>query len=157
MNRARIAVPILALAWVLGACGGSGQARIPDKGPMPDGGDFTGVWYSPEYGEMHLIQDGRAVRGWYQKNERTGTISGETHGNVLRFNWQEEREMVVGKPTTTRGRGYFVYDIEVTDHGHDIHKVQGEWGLDGKDTGGGPWTATKSRKGTPKATPPRGE
>jgi hypothetical protein len=157
MNRALAAVSLLSLVWALSACGGGGKARIPDKGPMPDGGTFTGVWYSAEYGEMHLMQSGDSVRGWFEKNERRGTIEGKATGNVLRFGFEDRREMVVGKPTITRGRGYFVYDIEVTEHGHDIHSLTGEWGQDGKETGGGPWTTTKARRGTPKAAPPRGD
>ena len=25
-------------------------------GPMPQGGDYTGVWFSPQYGELHMQQ-----------------------------------------------------------------------------------------------------
>jgi hypothetical protein len=157
MNRALAVASLLSTVLVLVGCGGAGKARISDKGPMPDGGTFTGIWYSPEYGEMHLIQSGDNVRGWFQKNERRGTIRGSVDGNVARFHWEEKREMVVGKPSVTRGRGYFVYDIETTEHGHHIHKLAGEWGTDNAEAGGGPWTATKAKRGTPKSTPPRDE
>jgi predicted small secreted protein len=153
MTRALVPASVLAVVVALAACGGGNTARTASKGPMPEGGTYTGIWYSPEYGEMHLIQTGSAVRGWFQLNERSGNLQGEVKGNVLKFRWEEKREMVVGKPTETKGRGYFVYDIETTEHGHQIHKLLGEWGHDNAERGGGPWTATKARSGTPKRTP----
>lgn len=155
-----LALAMLACALVLSACAGGSSAIRSKKGPMPEGGDYTGVWFSPEYGEMHFHQtDGRVV-GWYKKNERLGKIQGTVEGNVLRFEWEEKREMVTGKPTTTRGQGYFVYVIDHEERGeakYEVHRLEGEWGLDDDDTGGGKWTATKSRSRKPQAKPPSEE
>lgn len=146
-------------ALLLGACSG-GQARIPDKGPMPEGGTYTGVYFSPQYGEMHLIQTGHEVAGWYSQNERVGRIHGTVSGNVMHFVWEEKREMVPGKPEITRGHGYFVYHIDHEKRGeseYEVHRLEGEWGMDNDETGGGPWTATKSLRRKPEPNPPMAE
>lgn len=132
-----------ALALIAG-CGGS-SVNIPE-GPMPQGGSFTGVWHSPQYGEMHMVQTGSAVVGEYTKDERRGRIQGTVQGNVMRFEWSEQRELVSGRPITTRGRGYFRYAIG--DDGD--HYIQGEWGHDGNVAGGGPWNAVRDRRREPR-------
>lgn len=128
---------------LVGGCGGPG-VNIP-QGPMPQGGSFTGVWHSPQYGEMHMVQTGAQVIGEYTKDERRGRIQGTAQGNVLRFEWTEQREMVSGVPVTTRGRGYFVYAID--DAGD--HVVQGRWGVDNDNNSGGEWNAARDRRRQP--------
>jgi hypothetical protein len=132
-----------ALAVVAG-CGGSGVS-IPE-GPMPEGGSFTGVWHSPQYGEMHLVQTGSQVVGEYTKDERRGTIQGTVQGNVLRFEWTEQRELIQGRPVTTRGRGYFRYAID--DAGD--HNILGRWGIDDDNHSGGEWNAVRDRRRQPR-------
>jgi hypothetical protein len=112
---------------------------------MPGGGNFTGVWHSPQYGEMHMVQTGSAVVGRYTKDERSGRIQGTVQGDVMRFEWTEDREMVSGVPSTSRGRGYFRYSIDQS----GTHNVLGEWGIDDSETGGGPWNAYKMQNRRP--------
>lgn len=157
MTKASVLVT-LACALLLWGCGGASSRISAKKGPMPQGGTFTGVWFSPEYGEMHLHQNGNKVVGWYQQNERVGRIHGTVSGNILRFEFEEKREMVVGKPTTFRGEGYFAYILEKKTRGessYEVHRLDGEWWVPGSgDTS--PWTATKSKKRQPEMQPPRG-
>ncbi len=138
-----------ACGWVammlLVACGGGGAGV--SAGPMPPEGSFTGVYFSPQYGEMHMIQNGSSVIGEYKKDERSGKIQGDADGNLLRFEWTENRAMVSNRPTVTRGRGYFRYTINPT---NEEHQIDGEWGLDDNETGGGPWTAVKSKRRQPR-------
>lgn len=133
-----LAVP---LALVAG-CGGSSSGRANvSPGVMPDGGTYNGVYTSVQYGEMNLCQTGTQVIGDFRKNERYGRIQGTVQGNLLRFEWTEDRELVIGRPTRTRGRGYFQYR-----EGEDgDHYILGEWGHDDSETGGGPWRAVKMR------------
>lgn len=135
---------VVALAGVA-ACGG-GAAGV-SAGPMPDDGSFTGVYFSPQYGEMHMIQNGSSVIGEYKKDERSGRIQGDADGNLMRFEWTETRAMVSNRPTVTRGRGYFRYSVSAT---NNEHQIDGEWGLDDNETGGGPWTAVKSKRRQPR-------
>ncbi len=128
---------------VLAACGG-GSARI-HIGTMPEGASFEGVWQSPQYGNMHLCQTGSQVVGDFEKDERRGRIQGTIQGDVLRFQWEERREMVVGRPQISRGRGYF--RIQIGQDGDQY--ILGEWGHDDQETGGGPWNAAKLRRRRP--------
>ncbi len=115
---------------------------------MPSNGTFTGVWFSPQYGRMDLMQQGASVVGEYTKDERHGRLQGYAKGDVLRFEWHERREMIVGRPIETRGRGYFRYVVDADGD----HKLVGEWGHDDDEIGGGPWNGVKSKKLKPKLT-----
>ena len=142
MNRYLPALLLLTVC-LAPACGGSG-ANL-HAGPMPEGGNWHGQWQSPQYGEMHLCQTGQQVRGDYTKNERHGTLTGTVQGDLLRFSWEERRELVQGRPVITRGHGYFRYTIgEDTDH-----YFRGEWGIDDAYTGGGPWNGVRMRNRQP--------
>ena len=142
--------------WLLGTilvtlapgCGGDGihHASV-SSAPMPAGETFTGVWHSPQYGEMHITQTGAQVIGDYTQDERHGRIQGTAQGNVLRFEWSEERELISGHPTTTRGHGYFQFQIG--DDGDSY--ILGNWGHDENETGGGPWNAVRDRRRRPHA------
>ena len=130
-------------ALSVAGCGGGGVS-VP-AGPMPPNGSYTGVWHSPQYGEMHMVQTGSNVVGEYTKDERHGRIQGTVHGNVMNFEWTEERELISGVPNVTRGRGYFRYDI-----GEDgDHYIRGEWGHDSNRSGGGEWNAVRDRRRRP--------
>jgi len=113
---------------------------------MPEGGTFTGVYHSPQYGEMQLVQTGDQVVGEYTKDEREGRINGTAEGNVLHFDWTESRKLVANRPTVTKGKGYFQY---IVDAANDDHVLKGEWGLGDDETGGGPWNAWKSKSSKP--------
>jgi hypothetical protein len=150
MRRLEILVGLsMAVALSAPGCGGSSRRADVPAGPMPAGGSFTGIWHSPQYGEMQLVQTGNRVVGCYVHNERRGRIQGTVQGNLMRFEWSERREMVIGRPTMTRGRGYFQYLI-----GEDgDHYIRGEWGPDDNETGGGPWNAVRDRRRTRRPNP----
>ena len=135
----------ITLALVCGVILGCGGAQKPKADPLPDGATFYGVWQSPQYGNMHLCQSGRQVVGDYVKNERAGRIQGDIEGDLLLFQWEDRRELVIGKPQVRRGRGYF--RIEFGEDGDQY--LKGEWGMDEELSGGGPWNAVKLRKGQP--------
>jgi hypothetical protein len=143
--RASALFPLLTLLLVtVAGCGGAGRANV-SPGPMPDGETFTGVWHSPQYGEMQMVQTGNAVVGEYVHDERRGRIQGTVTGDLMRFEWSESREMVAGRPNTTRGRGYFRFEV-----GDDNDRyIVGEWGHDANETGGGPWRAVRDRRRRP--------
>ena len=144
----RIAAIINLLLTAL-ACGGGRSATVI-QGPMPKGGTFTGVYHSPQYGEMHMVQTGDQVIGEYSKDERTGKVNGTADGNVLRFEWVETRRLVSNKPTVMKGRGYFQYMVDAA---NDDHVLKGEWGHGDDETGGGPWNAWKSKRSQPELSP----
>ena len=138
----------LVLAGIFALYGGCGGApkHVIQVGPMPDGGSFTGVWFSPQYGEMHIEQNGSSAIGRYTKDERSGRIQGTVEGDVLRFEWTESRELIVGRPTETKGHGYF----KLVKHDEDdTWNLDGRWGNDASEHDGGPWTGVKSKTRKP--------
>jgi hypothetical protein len=114
---------------------------------MPAEGTFTGVYFSPQYGEMNVIQNGTAVIGEYKQEMRTGKIQGEAAGDLLKFEWVEKKAMVSNRAQETRGHGYFRYLI---DKSNGDHVIKGEWGLGDDLMGGGPWNGVKSKRREPK-------
>ena len=130
----------------LAACGGGGGGRANvTPGVMPPGETMTGVYQSPQYGEMHLVQTGVQVVAEYTHDERRGRLQGTVQGNLLRFEWTERRELVVGRPNVTRGRGYFLFSREADGSFY----LLGEWGADDNETGGGPWRSVRLRNRRP--------
>jgi len=136
----------LAVSLAVSACGGGGGGRANvTPGVMAQGETFTGVFHSPQYGEMQMVQTGNQVVGEYTKDERRGQIQGTVTGDLLRFEWSERRELVQGRPNISRGRGYFRFVV-----GEDTHfYLVGEWGHDNNETGGGPWRAVRDRRRRP--------
>ena len=134
---------LLGAVLVIG-CGGGGTNLT--AGTMPPEGTFTGVYFSPQYGEMHMVQNGSAVVGKFKKDERSGDIQGETEGDLMRFEWTELKAMVSNRPQETRGHGYFRYMLDST---NGDHVLKGRWGLGDDDTSGGEWNAYKSRSREP--------
>lgn len=130
----------LTLAFSTAACG----SKVPEvvAGKMPEGGNFTGVYFSPQYGEMNVVQNGSAVIGEYKQEMRTGKIQGEASGDLMKFEWTEHKAMVSNRAQATRGHGYFRY---VVDPGNGDHILKGEWGLGDSMLGGGPWNAYKAK------------
>ena len=144
MNTRILICSLVSLLMLVGCGGASGRADVT-PGSMPQGGSFTGVFHSPQYGEMHMMQQGSAVVGRYTKDERRGRIQGTVQGDIMRFEWTERREMVMGRGQMTRGRGFFRYSI-----GEDgKHNLLGEWGLDDNEVGGGVWNAYRMNNRRP--------
>lgn len=150
--RSVIAALLMGLASQMLACG-SGQPKIV-AGPMPEGGSFTGVYFSPQYGQMDMVQNGSAVIGEYKQDERTGKIQGEVSGDLMRFEWVEHKAMVANRSNEARGHGYFRYQV---DKANGDHVLTGEWGLGDSETGGGPWRAVKSKRKVPHLSTESGE
>lgn len=143
-----------AAAWLLastlfalsaGACGSKPPEIVAGK--MPEGGNFSGVYFSPQYGEMNMVQNGGAVIGEYKQEMRTGKIQGEASGDLMKFEWIERKALVSNRAQETRGHGYFRY---VVDPANGDHILKGEWGLGDSMLGGGPWNAYKAKGKEPK-------
>lgn len=132
----------------LGAVVGCG-ASTPEinAGKMPEGGNFSGVYFSPQYGEMNLIQNGNAVVGEYKHEMRSGKLQGEVDGDLLHFTWTEAKAMVSNRAQQSKGKGYFRY---VVDASNGDHVLKGEWGLGDNEVGGGPWNGYKAKNKQPR-------
>ena len=138
-----LATPLLSL-------GCNGQADHPKvrAGDMPVGSTWQGVYYSPTYGSLHLLEKGDTITGRWRTTggEAWGELEGEAKGDLLRYEWTEHKIGLVGPSATSSGKGYFKYVKPSS--GVDPDEIRGEWGLKDSDTGN-PWTATKQNNVEP--------
>jgi hypothetical protein len=130
-------------ALSLAACGPSNDVKHAQikAGEMPAGAEWQGVYYSPVYGYLHLLVDGKTAQGAWRTSggDAYGELQGELDGNVLRYTWTQHKIGMVGAEANSSGKGYFVYSIP---NEGEAHKIAGEWGLGDSDAGNG-WDAVK--------------
>lgn len=129
-------ISFVALIALCAACAGQ---RTPEAAPMPEGKDFTGVWYSSQFEHMNLRQSGEKVSGVYTY-KNGGRIEGEIDGNLLVFEWVEPGDKQKAQ-RTMKGRGYLQLSVS-----EEETLLKGEWGYKDSMTGGGPWEAEYVRK-----------
>jgi len=148
--RLGLVVSLLVPLSSVAACGGSQSqaAAIPKAGDMPEGGEWTGVYFSPTYGNLHLVMSGGSISGKWRNaaGDKWGEMHGEATGNLFRFEWKENRIGMVGPSAQTTGRGYFQYVRPPGDNVND--ELHGEWGLKDAQTGVS-WSAIKQRNAKP--------
>jgi hypothetical protein len=142
-TRARLAYIIFGLiALALAACG-QRDAKVANvtAGKMPDGGEWTGVYYSPVYGYLHLVEQGNSVEAAWRTaaGDAQGKLHGTINGDLLKYEWTEHKIGLVGPSANSKGRGYFRYTIPTEG---EAHEIRGEWGLNDSETGNG-WKAVK--------------
>ncbi|HZO12440.1 MAG TPA: hypothetical protein VFB62_04255 [Polyangiaceae bacterium] len=139
-------VVVLVACLAIGCGGGAPKGKTANvkSGSMPSGGDWTGVWYSPLFGELHMQQEGNRVEGRWQRPRKGewGKLMGNTDGNLMRFDWEEFVDGLVGPNSKRKGKGYFVYTRPEGDNVDDV--IKGEVGR-GADEVGIEWTAVKQR------------
>ena len=137
------------LPLALAACGGTKDVKHANvkAGPMPDGGEWAGVYYSQLYGYLHLLADGSAANGAWRTTagDSFGELHGELDGNLLKYTWQERMIGAVGADANRKGSGYFVYTVPKAG---EAHEIVGEWGL-GDENAGNEWRAVKQKNMQP--------
>lgn len=126
-------------------CGGSNEDPKHAKvkaADMPADGDWTGVYYSPVYGNLHLVKEGNAVNGKWRTaaGDKWGELHGEVTGDLLRYQWSETTIGMVGPSAKSNGKGYFKYVVPKEDNAP--HEIHGEWGLKESEVGS-TWDAIK--------------
>ncbi len=151
---ATLGVATLALglfAGSSGACsGGAGGAKVANvtPGDMPESADWTGVYYSPLYGNIHLVQEKGTVSGkWLRPvKDRWAELHGSVTGNLFKFTWTEYTIGAIGPNSTKTGKGYLVYSRPEGANVDDV--IKGELGRDQDETGD-PIDAIKQRNVMP--------
>jgi hypothetical protein len=122
----------------LAACGGGEGAKSANiaAGPMPENESWTGVYYHPVFGYLHMVEADNNVHGRWKRSDQSswGELSGTVNGNVLHFQWKEHTYGMVGPSAERKGRGVFVYKansdgtpILEGQYGNDESEVGGEW------------------------------
>jgi hypothetical protein len=153
LGNGRILSLVIALlaALLAAGCGGnqkSASHASVEAGEMPEGSEWTGVYYSQTYGHLHLIEEGGTISGKWRttQGDAFGELAGEANGDLLRYEWSEHRIGMVGPSATTKGRGYFKYIG--SPNGVDPDEIKGEWGL-GEEESGHTWSAVKQKNVRP--------
>ena len=142
----------LAAPFATSACGGAKskpKMAAVKPGNMPSGASWDGVYFSPLWGNLHIVADGNSVKGRWRRPDGSawGEMTGKITGNVLRFEWVEHKIGMVGPASITKGRGYFRYVRPEGDNVDD--KLIGEWGFEDAEIGGGEWDCVKQRNKKP--------
>ena len=111
---------------------------------LPPEGDWSGVFYSPLYGHLHLVKEGNSVSGRWRTaaGDKWGELHGQVTGDLLKYKWVEHKIGLVGPGATSEGRGYFKYFVPPGENVN--HEIRGEWGL-GRSEVGSPWEAVRQR------------
>lgn len=111
---------------------------------MDPAGDWTGVFYSPLFGHLHLVKEGNSVSGKWRttSGDKWGEMHGEVTGDLFKYKWVEHKIGSIGPSATTEGRGYFQYFVPPGENVN--HEIRGEWGL-GRIEIGSPWKALRQR------------
>ena len=117
-------------------------------GEMPVGGEWSGVYFDPFYGNLHLIVEGSTANGRWRKasGDSWGELAGEVDGNLLKYEWTEHRIGMVGASAQTTGKGYFVYKQAKVENDPDF--IEGERGI-GEDETGQKWKGIKQSNMVP--------
>jgi hypothetical protein len=133
------------VALTAGCGGGGAKSAAVKQGPMPEGESWTGVYFHPVYGYLHMEENEANIRGKWQRSDKSawGELSGTKQGNVAHFSWKEYKSGVVGGAQS--GKGYFVYTKT-----EDMEQAQlkGEYGL-GRDETGSEWNMVKQARMAP--------
>jgi hypothetical protein len=117
-------------------------------GDLPPAGDWSGVFYSPLYGHLHLVKEGNSVSGRWRTagGDKWGELHGEVTGDLLKYKWVEHKIGMVGPGATTEGHGYFKYFVPAEENAN--HEIKGQWGLERSEVGN-QWEAVRQRNMLP--------
>jgi hypothetical protein len=115
---------------------------------LPAAGDWSGVFYSPLYGHLHLVKEGNSVSGKWRTagGDKWGELHGEVTGDLLKYKWVEHKIGMVGPGATAEGHGYFKYFVPDDETAN--HEIKGEWGLERSEVGNR-WEAVRQRNMLP--------
>jgi hypothetical protein len=134
------------VALVTTGCGGaSGHTANVKGGEMPEGESWTGVYFHPVYGYLHMEENEANIRGKWKRADQSawGELSGTKKGNVAHFTWKEYKSGVVGGAQS--GKGYWMY-VKKPEMEHA--ELKGEYGL-GADETGSEWNMVKQARMQP--------
>ncbi len=135
----RLGAAVLALASlsVGGVCAvgcGTPEAKEPkvQAGEMPPNETWTGVYFHPAYGYLHIVEEGSNIVGKWKRTDQSawGELSGTKQGNLIRYQWKEHKIGLVGPASVSQGRGFFTYHATKED---GIFELDGKFAVDGRD------------------------
>ncbi|HWL86794.1 MAG TPA: hypothetical protein VNO21_13380 [Polyangiaceae bacterium] len=131
-----VALSVAGTALMACDAGGGPKTSNVKPGEMPEGQTWTGVYYHPVFGYLHIVETDTSVVGRWKRADqsRWGEMSGTKQGNVVHFTWKEHTYGMVGPSAERHGRGVFIYKMNsdsqpILDgtYGNDDDEVGGEW------------------------------
>jgi len=141
-RHATLCLALFASAASLPACGG---AQVEDAawapGPAIPGLNLNGRWYSRDFGDMELLQEGTKISGKYEHPrgpEHNGTVRGDILGDLLKIEWIQPGDASAAV-FPIKGRAVFRV-------ARDGMSLDGVWGYDDDYRQGGVWQAQKSKQ-----------
>jgi len=121
----------LVLSVAVAACESTPEAKFVNvhPGQMPEGQAWTGVYYNPVYGHLHMVEQEGNVSGRWKRTDGShwGEMSGTVTGNVLHFTWREHKVSGIGPSAESHGSGVFVYKLGEG----DIPELEGQYAIEG--------------------------
>jgi hypothetical protein len=84
--------------------------RAPPPSARAPAVAWTGVYFTPVYGYLHLVETGGHVVGRWRRADRSawGELEGRIEDATLVFDWSEHRVGIVGSPAAG-GKGSIVF------------------------------------------------
>src|SRR5438477_6593719 len=102
---------MLLLPLYVAGCSSGPDAKTAkiQAGDMPQGAEWTGVYYSELFGHLHIVQDGNSISGkWLRPTrDRWGEVHGSVVGDLLHFSWVEHTIGLATPNANKTGHGYF--------------------------------------------------
>ncbi len=146
MRLSLCALLVLALAACSGGNNRNGATMNTQiqQGAMPDGGSWSGVWFS-NWGEMTIETDGSSIVGQFcdEENNRYGRLEGTARGDVLRLHWTTSDVSMGNRPRESEGSA--IVQFSFTEQGENQGmRFEGTWGFNTSNDGGGPLRADRS-------------
>ncbi len=133
----------------LGCSGGSQGNQMNSeiqRGPMPQGGTWGGVWFT-NWGTVTLSSQGTSVVGEFCHEERNrfGRFEGTAQGDVFSFHWITTDLTMGGRPRTSEGAGILQFSFVAAGENQQAH-FDGTWGFGGSNADGGPMHGDRSSR-----------
>lgn len=149
LRKIALATALSAGALSLVGCGGGEDPKTAKiaAAPMPDGESWTGVYFHPVFGYLHLQEEGTSIVGRWKRTDQShwGELSGTVRDNLFRYTWKEHKIGMIGPSATTTGKGYFVYKVNESS---GIPELDGEFGLKDSEVGSS-WKNVKQQRMEP--------
>ena len=121
------------------SCGSHGvqMNETIQRGPMPEGGTFAGIWFT-SWGEMSLSSQGSSIVGEFCQEDRNryGRLEGSAQGNVLTLHWITNDVTMAGASRQTEGSAIVQFAYVESGENQTAH-FEGTWGYERSNADGG--------------------